>query len=57
LEPKVGRERKLGKTENIAGFHNFIAVRITVKVAIEKSKEKRLLGRHEGRHSWKSNGD
>ena len=47
----------MGKTENIAGFHNSIAVRITGNVAIEKYEEKRSLGRHEGRHRWKSSGE
>ena len=53
MEPSVGRERKMGKTENIAGFRNIIAVRITGNVAIEKYEEKRPLGRHESRQRWK----
>lgn len=47
----------MGKTENIAVFHNFIAVRITVNIANERYEEKRPLRRHEGRHSWKSSGE
>lgn len=33
---KCGTGEEVGKTGNIAGFHNFIAFRITVKVEIEK---------------------
>jgi hypothetical protein len=47
----------MGKTENIVGFHNFIAVRITGNVATEIYEEKRSLGIYEGRHSWKSSGE
>jgi hypothetical protein len=47
----------MGKTENIAEFHNFIVVRIMGNVAIEKYKEKRRIGKHEVRPSWKSSGE
>ena len=47
----------MGKTEIIAGFHYFIAVRITGKVAIEKYVEKRPLGRRVSRHCWKISGE